>query len=238
MNSPSPELIEGCDERYNRHYEIKILYHDERFLIVNKPFNLRVDGPTDKSKTLESHLQQAFPHKKLFLLHQLDYSTSGIHCWGLTKKAAKAIGKLFQRRKIEKEYRALVNGHILKKELWIDAPIEQVSGTQKVSVNTVNGKPSLTYVKVLAHGRLNSKPVTHVELHPKTGRKHQLRAHLASIGHPILGDTYYDPNLTLQEFEKLNHRTHLHARLIQIPLESELIKVVTEDPFSFMYEQL
>jgi 23S rRNA-/tRNA-specific pseudouridylate synthase len=89
-----PKSIQGCDARYDRQFEIRILFMDQNLLIVEKPHNLRVDGPTDTSPTLESHLTQVFGtddqgnKRPLYLLHQLDYVTSGIHCWGLGKWAA------------------------------------------------------------------------------------------------------------------------------------------------------
>lgn len=92
-----PIVLTGCDPRYNRKYEIPILYKDENLFIVHKPHNLRVDGPTEISPTLESHLIQAFgtnekrDKRALYLLHQLDYVTSGVHCWGFNKRSASVV---------------------------------------------------------------------------------------------------------------------------------------------------
>lgn len=77
------------DARYNRDFTIKIIYHDENLIIINKPHDIRVDGSTLLSPTIESSLMNEFPeYTKLYLLHQLDYVTSGIHCWGLNKLIA------------------------------------------------------------------------------------------------------------------------------------------------------
>ena len=92
-----PTILSGCDQRYDRKYQIPILYKDENLLIVHKPHNLRVDGPTETSPTLESDLIQAFgsddkgDKRALYLLHQLDYVTSGVHCWGLKKWSAGVV---------------------------------------------------------------------------------------------------------------------------------------------------
>ena len=85
----SPQVVVGKDKRYNRFYEIPVLYHSVDYLIVSKPCNLRIDGDTETAPTLEADLKRAFPeHSKILLMHQLDHVTSGIHCWGLSRKAA------------------------------------------------------------------------------------------------------------------------------------------------------
>lgn len=92
--------IKGRDPRYDREYEIEVIYYDSQdLLIINKPFNVRIDGDTSNCPTskqfdlkptiVEYYLKLNFPQfKKHYLIHQLDYVTSGIHCWGLSKEMA------------------------------------------------------------------------------------------------------------------------------------------------------
>ncbi|ORX82196.1 pseudouridine synthase [Anaeromyces robustus] len=244
------EIIEipGFDSRYNRHFKIPIIYHDENFLIVNKPYDLRIDGATTDCDTEESLLLTKFPEYKgcLKLIHQLDYSTSGIHCWGLNKNAARRATRSFRQHKVKKTYVAIVRGFIEKDKFEIEKPIaKDPNHERRMMIGTKEnpGKEAKTLVEVLKRGYFHPilctssdeysenteegkkdkdkstedlvMKATLVKLHPYTGRTHQLRVHLQSIGHPIIGDYNYEKPFTDHE------RMMLHAMKIIIPLENE-----------------
>ena len=128
---------------------------------------------------------------------------------------------------------ALVKGHVpLDIEDWtVDKPIaKDLLRDRFCKVGTPedeDSKPSVTHVQIGKRGFHRQVPCTHVVVFPKTGRKHQIRVHLASMGFPILGDVDYDPTFTETDTE---YRTMLHAWKIVIPLPNE-IRLETPDPF-------
>ncbi|KAI9105838.1 pseudouridine synthase, partial [Phlyctochytrium arcticum] len=226
-----PIQVSGYDPRYRRNFEIEVLYYDPKdFLITNKPWDLRVDGDTSTSPTAESLLYAHFTeHSKLYLLHQLDYVTSGIHCWGLSKQAASNVGKSFMRKEIKKTYTALVRGHVQEDSFIIDKDLVDDPQDEKRSVIAQNGtgKPSQTEVQVLARGYFLESPVSHVALTPVTGRRHQLRVHLAAIGHPIIGDPAYEHPKSEDAF-----RTMLHSWKLEMPVTKvKTLKFEAAEPF-------
>ncbi|KAI9208698.1 pseudouridine synthase [Polychytrium aggregatum] len=230
---PIPPPVDAVDPRFDRHYRIPILYHEPgQYLIINKPYNVRIDGPLHNCPTIESILMGAFPqYSKIFLAHQLDYVTSGIHIWALSSKATGATGKLFMRRLVKKTYVALIRGHLTTDPFVINKPIATVKGNDKmmcIGTDDNPGRPSETLVTPLQVGYFLHREVTLVQLEPLSGRRHQLRVHLASIGHPIVGDYAYErPDHTNESF-----RTMLHAWKITIPLVTGTIELETHEPFS------
>ncbi|KAI8825194.1 pseudouridine synthase [Fimicolochytrium jonesii] len=233
---PNPPItIQGHDPRYMRTYDIDVLYYNpETYLITNKPWDLRIDGDTESCPTEESLLYKQFPqHPKLHLLHQLDYVTSGVHCWGLNRKAAGLAGKLFVARTLTKTYAAIVRGHMTKQGKFaiytplIDKSVPSNRNGVCVAEGS-EGKPCETHVEVLKTGYFHTLPVTLVMLTPHTGRRHQLRVHMLSIGHPIIGDPAYDPR-TLDD--PTAFRTMLHAWKIEMPFKEETLRVEAAHPF-------
>ena len=164
------------------HIPLEVVFEDDYLAIVNKPSGILVSG--NKKYTLENALPNTLK-KSLQLdalqrpepIHRLDYPTSGALLIGKTNKAVIALNKLFEDRKINKIYHAVTIG-ILKDKGYIESHIENKSSSTEYTV-----------IK-----RLNSikyKSLNLVELIPFTGRRHQLRIHLASIGAPIFGDLKY-----------------------------------------------
>lgn len=148
---------------------------------------------------------------KIYHIHRLDMSTSGILLFARNEHACNEFGKLFRDRVISKTYLAEVLGHIHEEEFEITAPMrsDYVNRPRQV-VDMEEGKPSVTRGRVLEHRRAEGGEVssTVVELTPLTGRTHQLRVHMAHMGFPILGDDLYAPPLAM---ERSLGRLHLHA---------------------------
>ncbi|KAI8918336.1 pseudouridine synthase, partial [Powellomyces hirtus] len=218
----------------HRDYNIDVLYYKpDTYLITNKPWDLRIDGDTTSCPTAESLLYSHFPqHEKLYLLHQLDYVTSGVHCWGLSKAAAGEAGKLFMSRDVKKTYSALVQGHVEQDNFVIDKPlVDDPSEDRKrvyVAEEEGKGKECQTHVEVVKRGYFHHVPVTHVKLSPVTGRRHQLRVHLQSVGHPIVGDYTYEQPLTEQAF-----RTMLHSWKLELPIPGQApLRFEAPEPFA------
>ena len=169
---------------------LEVVFEDEHLAVVNKPPGIEVSG--NKFKTVENALSGSLsPSTQPDALrwprpiHRLDYSTSGLLLIAKTATAQVFLGKQFEERKIHKRYRAVVMGK-LEKPGQVDEPINTMpSQSEYAPVETV---PSL-----------RSGHLTLLDLFPLTGRTHQLRIHMAAIGHPIVGDQKYgEPDNTLK----------------------------------------
>ncbi len=167
----------------------EILFQDEYLLIVNKPAGLlSVPGRgEDKQDCLSARIQQRFPDA--LVVHRLDMATSGLMVFARGEVMQRELSRMFREREVTKRYVALVAG-VLENEVGeIDLPLMvDWPNRPKSKVDHESGKPSLTRYRLLCIEDGDSR----VELEPITGRTHQLRLHLASIGHPIIGDTLYD----------------------------------------------
>ena len=189
---------------------LEIIYIDSSVIVLNKPTGLlTVPGrPENHSDCLLTRVR-----KEVFgalLVHRLDLDTSGIIIFARTASSQVNLGRQFEERKTRKIYRATVSGHIKNDVGLINLPIVvdwPNRPIQKVCFET--GKNSITRYKVLE--RPNAK-VSLVELYPITGRTHQLRLHMKSIGHPILGDPLYADEKSFKASERLN----LHAFSLEI----------------------
>ncbi|KAI9023699.1 pseudouridine synthase [Phycomyces nitens] len=172
---------------------------------------------------------------KLRNVHQLDYATSGIYVLALNKKAAGEASKLFRERTVKKTYLAIVQGHLALDSYTVDQPIgDDPSHDFRMKIVS-DGKPAQTHVKVLERsyyryreeetGEERCIKATKVQLSPITGRRHQLRVHLKSLGYPIVGDYNYEAQYTD------TFRMMLHAHKIILPLKKQEIAVDANDPF-------
>ena len=188
---------------------LSIVYQDDDLLIVNKPSGLlTVPGKDPKhADCLISRVNRVFPTAKI--VHRLDMATSGIICLAMHKEAHRNLSIQFQDRKTAKRYIARVFGKLEQQTGAVDLPlICDWPNRPKQMVDHDNGKPSLTHFKVLEH----EQNATRVELTPITGRSHQLRVHMLSLGHPILGDKLY----AHPEAFAMAPRLQLHAEMLTL----------------------
>tara|TARA_R110002049_G_scaffold202452_2_gene372968 strand:- start:886 stop:1548 length:663 start_codon:yes stop_codon:yes gene_type:complete len=187
---------------------LKILYRDNDILVLDKPSGLlSVAGRLAIHKdSLQTRVQRVFPTATV--VHRLDMSTSGIMLMALNKDSHRNISRQFQDRLISKRYLARVYGKPNTETGSVDLPlICDWINRPKQKVDLVVGKPSLTNWKILSSTAESSL----IELEPVTGRSHQLRVHMQSIGHPILGDKFY----AHEDAFKLSDRLDLHAAYIK-----------------------
>jgi len=188
----------------------QILHIDNAIIIVNKPPGLlSVPGRGElKKDCLITRIQQDYP--EALIVHRLDMPTSGILVLARSTEVHKKLSKLFQDRKVSKEYIAVVIGIMESTAGEIDLPlITDWPNRPKQMVDYENGKPSKTKFEVILINKDDN--TSRLKLTPITGRSHQLRVHLLSIGHRIVGDHLYADEASS---EKLDSRLLLHASTI------------------------
>ncbi len=185
---------------------------DEDLLVLDKPSGLLcVPGRgEDKQDCLSARAQARWP--QALIVHRLDMSTSGLVLMACSLAVQRQLSLAFEQRAIHKRYVAIVHGlpGLDADGGWqtIDAPIAADWPRRPLRIIDASGKPSQTRWRVLAHNPPGWPGCTRLELEPITGRTHQLRLHLAHIGHPILGDALYAP----PAIEALAPRLLLHAQ--------------------------
>ncbi len=169
---------------------LEYLHADAALLVVDKPSGLLSvpgRGP-GKDDCLVARVQADYPDA--LTVHRLDMETSGLMVLARGKEMHRRLSILFQERQVEKRYVAVVDGRLVPERGEIDLPlITDWPNRPLQKVDFAIGKPSLTRYRVLAHDAADD--TTRVELTPETGRSHQLRVHLMSLGHAILGDSLY-----------------------------------------------
>jgi 23S rRNA pseudouridine1911/1915/1917 synthase len=187
---------------------ISIIFENENFIVINKPSGLVVhpfDTSTEETLLdfLHTHSPETFSIKNERVLmdgrtltlgglvHKLDRDTSGVLVVAKNEKTFNDLKKQFTEHSVEKKYIARVEGLVQEDSQRIDGPLGRNKKEYKQRVNPTNPRGELrvaiTDVQVLAR----KESLTIVQLTPKTGRTHQLRAHMAHIGHPIVGDIAY-----------------------------------------------
>ena len=183
-----------------------LLHADPHLLAWNKPSGLHTvpAKPPGTQDCLEFRARAAFPDA--LLVHRLDRDTSGVVLMARTRLAQRHLGWQFERRQVTKVYVARVAGEVAGMEGRIELPlICDWPNRPRQMVCFARGKAAVTEWRVLDRGA----GVTRVELRPLTGRSHQLRVHLAALGHPILGDPLYGDASAAD-------RLQLHARTITV----------------------
>ncbi len=168
----------------------EIVYVDEFLFVVVKPSGLlAVPGRgADKQDCMISRLQQQF--NDALVVHRLDMATSGLMVFARGAQVQKILSLMFQEHTVLKTYIAVVSGKLLIDEGEINLPIAaDWVNRPRHKIDHQSGKPSLTRYSVLEYDSFANTSV--VRLIPVSGRTHQLRLHLAAIGHPILGDSLY-----------------------------------------------
>jgi RluA family pseudouridine synthase len=190
---------------------LPVLFEDNDVCAVDKPEGLTsIPGSEQGKETLLGLVSKQYP-EKLFVVHRLDKDVSGVMLFAKNAAAHKSLNDQFAGRTVKKTYCALVVGVMDKSDGTIAKPIRQF-GSGRMGVDELAGKPSATDFEVVE--RLPE--YTLINAYPKTGRKHQIRVHFYSIGHPIAGDTRYGD----KEKAKLFPRMMLHARSITFTLPS------------------
>lgn len=241
-------------------FDPKTVYTDKDFIAIDKPAGLLVHRtrisdsqfPISKDEpTLVDWLLEHYPEVKNVgdlvqlpdgsygasdplrpgIVHRLDRDTSGVMLVPRNQNYFEYLKSLFQKHEIQKIYLAVVFGSVKSDTGIIDKPIGIKSGTTKRSVRSEKmAKIATTEYRTLKRFTKDGESYTLLEVRPKTGRTHQIRVHLASIGHPIVGDVLY----TKRNVPVWAGRLMLHALAVEFsPRSGEQLQIETELPLEF-----
>ena len=183
---------------------LKILYQDEYLVAVDKPAGLFVHRSFMDKDEIYFALQLLRDQigQYVYPLHRLDRPTSGVLLFALTQDVARLMGQAFSEREIQKTYYALTRGHLLGDGI-IDYPLKEklddlgdknVSRDKEAQSATTNYQSVATASLPLPLGKYSSVRYSLIKCQPQTGRRHQIRRHLAHLRHPIIGDINYGDN--------------------------------------------
>ncbi|HRH86856.1 MAG TPA: RluA family pseudouridine synthase [Rubrivivax sp.] len=202
------------------------LLADESLLVVDKPAGLlAVPGRGEhKQDCLWRRVREHWPDA--LVVHRLDMATSGLMLFARGVEMQRRLSRAFASRQVDKRYLALVAGRMPAAQGRIELPLAaDWPQRPRQQVDRVHGKASVTVWQALAFDE--QRQVSRLMLQPLTGRTHQLRVHLAAIGHPILGDALYAPPV-LQDGRLM---LHAHALQFMHPLHGHVVQVRSEPPF-------
>jgi 23S rRNA pseudouridine955/2504/2580 synthase len=201
--------------------EALILYEDDHVLVLNKPYGVAVQGGTGTRRHLDGMLAGMIDRfgDRPRLVHRLDRDTTGVLLLAKHRDAAARLGRIFQTRSAAKTYWALVKGVPKPPQGKVDAALVKATGPDGDRVRKALPGEQQVAMHATTHYSVIDR-VAHkaawVSLKPVTGRQHQLRAHMALIGHPIVGDNKYEGDKVLAD-SGIEPKLHLHARRLIIP---------------------
>jgi 23S rRNA pseudouridine955/2504/2580 synthase len=227
---PKRDSLTADEEQFVRDM---VIYEDPSALVLNKPPGLATQGGTKTTQHLDRLLGGlADDGDRPKLVHRLDKDTSGALLVARSARSAGHFAKAFSGRTARKVYWAIIVGVPDRDEGVIDAPLAKQPGTggEKMHISEEHGLPAKTRWRVIDRA---GNRAAWVELQPLTGRTHQLRAHMAALGHPIVGDGKYGgPEAFLTG--GISRKLHLHARRIRIDApDGGKINVMAEPPQHF-----
>ena len=209
---------------------LDLIHVDDDLVVVNKPAGLlSVPGRgADRADCMAARVQARF--SDAMIVHRLDMATSGLLVFGRGLAMQRALSEAFAARAVDKRYEAVVQGCVPNDAGDIDLPlITDWPRRPRQVVCFERGKPSLTRYRVLS--RSADEVSTRLSLEPVTGRSHQLRVHLLALGHPIVGDPLYGPQVA--DGGQACERMCLHAVSLSLthPREGRVQTWVSPAPF-------
>lgn len=203
-----------------------IVHVDDRLIVLDKPSGLLAvpgRGP-DLQDCLASRVQAAWPTARV--VHRLDRDTSGLMIMALDADAQRGLGRQFENRAVSKIYECIVRGTPGQDEGFVDLPIARdPARPPRYRIDRDSGRPAQTRWRIARRLAESCR----LEVAPITGRSHQIRLHLATLGHPILGDPLYGDG----ESERRSTRLLLHATSLTIahPTDGRQIAWRSQPPF-------
>lgn len=218
-SGPAKPKRQPVDDKIARMLQDAVLYKDDDVIVLDKPAGMAVQGGTGMAeKHLDAYLDVLMFEKseRPRLVHRLDKDTSGVLLLGRTASATAKLAAAFKSRAARKCYWALVVGVPKIRQGRVDAKLGKLPGRagEKVAVDADDGKHAVTYYRVVDNAL---KRAAWLEMEPRTGRTHQLRAHCDLLGTPILGDGKYGGAEAFIAGTGVSRKMHLHARAVRVP---------------------
>ena len=212
------------------HAPLSIVFEDEGLIVIDKLAGMTVHpAPGNEDHTLANAVLAHAPdiegiggERRPGIVHRLDKDTSGLIVVAKNERAHSHLSDQFKRREVNKVYLALVVGHPSPPEADIDAPIGRHPQVRQRMAIVSTGRPAITRYRVVT----SYKRASLVEVRPRTGRTHQIRVHLSSVGHPVVGDAVYGrtvPGLSRQFL-------HAHRLAFVHPSSQEVVRFTAELP--------
>ena len=225
-------------EEDQAYVQAMVLHRDRAAIVINKPPGLATQGGTKTERHLDGlldGLQFEAPGRPK-LVHRLDKDTSGVLLLARSVGSAAHFAKTFSGRTARKVYWALITGVPSIEDGTIDLPLAKQPGTggEKMHVDEKEGSPARTRYRVIERA---GNAAAWVELQPFTGRTHQLRVHMAAIGHPIVGDVKYGGQDAILS-GGISRKLHLHARRLRVESPGGERLDVSADPPRHFEESL
>lgn len=217
MRAPSRPQVSAEDRAF---LKLLTLYEDDDILVLNKPSGIAVQGGSKTTRHLDALLEGLGEDRdtRPRLVHRLDRDTSGVLVIAKRRRIAAKMGRMFQTRSVRKIYWALVRGVPKPPQGKIEAALVKATTAEGDRVRKAKpgeqdvAQSAVTHYSVVDRA---AQKVAWMSLKPVTGRQHQLRAHMAIIDHPILGDNKYGGDKELGE--GLENKLYLHARRVTFP---------------------
>lgn len=193
--------------------DLPVLYRDDHCLIIDKPPGLLSDG----INSAEQVLREKFGNKEILAVHRLDRDTSGCLMFAWNAESKRELVPVFKSHNITKVYQVIVTGQFQRDEMKCSEPVD--------------GQHAVTYFRVLDSRR----DASHLQARIETGRTHQIRKHLASLGHYVVGDRYYGVKNRISNKGMKIRRQMLHASSIEFvsPLTGRHVRAKSKLPGDF-----
>lgn len=239
-----------ADRRYSprrrpekaKHRGFSIVHEDRDIIVVDKAADL-LTVPTDGKEPhtliyrVNEHVRREGRGRGAFIIHRLDRGVSGLLVFGKTRNMADLVQQQFSQRKPERQYDAIVNGHVVQQEGEFRSLLATDKHLNRYSTHDEeNGELAVTLYQVVKNYPRTQQcpPVTHVAVRLETGRRNQIRVHFAEAGHPVLGDRRYRPHLW-KEIPWPHKRLALHASTLAFvhPTSCEMMRFSSPLPSEF-----
>ena len=209
---PEEKKSEGLIPEFG---DFPILFEDDHILIILKEAGIStIPSREHPNGTIANKVAGYYQSKGIastvHIVTRLDKDTSGIICIAKHRHAHHLLSEMQKTGSIYRTYEAIVHGHVMEDSFTIEAPIGRKNGSIIERIITSEGKYAKTTVQVIKRFTFQEENITHVQLNLHTGRTHQIRVHMMSIGHPLIGDDLYGGSRFLID------RQALHAKSIKL----------------------